>query len=284
MTKVNVGTPAPDTDRDSKSAPDSADPPIFIGGAGRSGTTLVRSVLNAHPRIAIGPELKITPRLMKLWAGVRELDPYLIDEFGLTSDEIDDAFAQLLRNLIQPARRRTGSPRLAEKTPNNVFVFPHLHQVFPRSPLIHVLRDGRDVVSSLLRQEWASPGDHNESPLTQSAEAAAKYWAKAARRGVHAEERFGANGRMMTIRYEQLVTDPELVIRKLCAFVGEEFHDSLLRFYEHEDPFYESTQRPISDASVGRWKEDLDEDQRNTVKDLAGELLVELGYADDLDW
>ena len=53
-------------------------------------------------------------------------------------------------NLLEPLRRSAGKPRVAEKTPNNVFYFSHLHRIFPDSTFIHMVRDGRDVVSSLL--------------------------------------------------------------------------------------------------------------------------------------
>ncbi len=279
--------PAPTIATDAGAAPSApahpALPPIFIGGAGRSGTTLVRSILNAHPRIAIGAELKVTPAIAQCWQGVRQHGAYLGEQFLLLEEDIDAAFAQLLTTLLERHRQRSGKPRVGEKTPNNVFAFPALHRMFPESPLVHVIRDGRDVVRSLLEKDWTTP-DGQPMAITQDPAAAAGYWRRAVMAGLAAKQDPSLATRYHEVRYEALVRDPEAVTRALLEFVGEPWEPGVLRFHEEAEATYAFTQRPITPRSVGRWKDALDRDAKDAVKDVAGDLLVHLGYAEDLDW
>lgn len=182
--------------------------PIFIGGAGRSGTTLVRSLLNAHPRIAVGAELKVTPALAQCWQTVRHHTDHLGKHFGLAAADIDAAFGQLVTTLLETHRRRSEKPRIGEKTPNNVFAFPALHRMFPQSPLLHVVRDGRDVVRSLLEKNWATP-DGRPMPITHDPAAAASYWRQAVLAGLAAAQDPSLAARYHEVRYEALVHNPE---------------------------------------------------------------------------
>ncbi len=156
-------------------------PPIFIGGAGRSGTTLLRVVLDSHSRIACGPELKVIPSVASLWADFHALGAVLADS-RVQGDDIDRVFGRLIVDLLEPLRRGAGKPRVAEKSPNNVFFFPHLHRMFPDASFLHMLRDGRDVVASLLTMRWRTT-DGAPVDYTRDARLAARYWAHAVRAG-----------------------------------------------------------------------------------------------------
>ena len=260
------------------------DPPIFIGGVGRSGTSLVRSITNAHPRIAIGPELKMTPRVVNCWSELGAVRSYLDETYDGGADQLDGAFRRIILGFLERTRRRTGDNRVGEKTPNNVAVFEQIHALFPESPLVHVVRDGRDVVRSLLEQDWNSPASGGSISINTRAREAAKYWARAVRAGTEAGEKLDGSGRFVTVRYEDLVRYPEREVRRLCAFLGERYYEEMLRFYEKEDPHFSPAQRPIDDSSVGRWREELTNRQKAEVKAEASELLVELGYADGEGW
>ena len=121
--------------------------PIFIGGAGRSGTTLLRVLLDTHPRIACGPELKVIPMVAGMWQQFQQPLYPILERYHLSHASINDIFATMLRSLTGEFVARSGKSRLAEKTPDNVFFFQHLSYMFPGSPFIHVIRDGRDVVA-----------------------------------------------------------------------------------------------------------------------------------------
>ena len=89
------------------------------------------------------------------------------------------------------------------------------------------------------------------------------------------------NGQYLEVRYEDLVTSPEETTREIFAHLEEPWVPDVLEFHARETEHY---QRPISDASVGKWRNELTTEQKSVVKDVSGDLLIELGYADDLDW
>ena len=228
------------------------DPIVFIGGAGRSGTSLLRTILNAHPRIAIGTELKVTPIIAQFWHQLSQYRGHLGKHFFIEQSEINAAFGDLVTSLLDNFHENSGKPRIGEKTPNNVFVFAHLHQLFPGSPLLHIVRDGRDVVRSLLQQDWVT-SNGSVMAITQDPGAAAAYWRKAVTAGRRAAQGSASlRGRYLEIQYEDLVTTPEPVIRRVLSHIGEPWAPEVLRFHEKKNPAaFANVHRPISDASVG---------------------------------
>jgi len=266
-----------------ENGPDSIPPPIFVGGAGRSGTKLVRAILNAHPDITFGHELKVTPFIAKAWDDVRLYGPHLHENFGVKRKEIDDHFRQMINLFLSHLYRESEAKRVGEKTPNNALVFPALNRLFPQSPLIHIVRDGRDVVRSMLERNWFLP-DGSPHPTTTSAENAAAYWARVVKFGRSTLDDEKAREKYLEIRYEDLVTNPEPIMRQLVDHTGEPWSDQVLRFHELEDPLFPGVQRPISAKSVGRWNDKLSRKDKDTIKRVAGDLLIELGYASDYDW
>lgn len=260
-----------------------ARPPIFIGGAGRSGTKLVRAILNAHPHLVASHELKVTPILAKAWQEVRAFGPHLHQHFDASPRDIDALFARTIECFLRRVSERHNGARVIEKTPNNALVFGHLSHLFPDSPLIHIIRDGRDVVRSMLKKTWKQP-DGTPHPISQDPATAAAYWRDVVRAGREAARSERVRTNYIEIRYEDLVTAPLPVMRSLVDHVDEPWDDGVAEFHKHEDPLYPHVQRPISSASVGTWQHDLDAAAKNAIKQEAGDLLVELGYAADSNW
>jgi hypothetical protein len=263
--------------------------PIFVGGAGRSGTTLIRVILDSHPNIACGPELKVTPILAGLWHSFQTAHLPPLREYLLTPADINQIFGQMITSLLEKYRRQTGKPRIAEKSPNNVFFFQHLHHIFPESPLIHVIRDGRDVVCSLLTMNWVNPQTGRPIEYTRDARKAAEYWVSAVQTGRKAARDPSLGPRYMELRYEDIVGQPERTLRELFGFIEEPWDPAVLEFHQKErslagESSAAQVSKPLYGASVGRWKEDLNPADKQALKDVAGDLLVELAYAADHDW
>lgn len=263
-------------------------PPIFVGGAGRSGTTLLRVILDSHSRIACGPELKVIPSIAMMWAEFQTTYAPYLAESKLSEADIDRAFRTFIVSLIAPLRRQSGKPRIAEKTPNNVFFFRHLHRLFPNATYIHMVRDGRDVVASLLKQNWLGP-DGQPLPYTVDAREGAKYWANS----IVVARQFAAatqgRSRYCELRYEALIADPEPCLRALFEFIGEPWEPGVLAFYERKHALghesnADAVTRPIYQSSAGRWRNELNADQLAAIKQEAGSVLLELGYCANLDW
>src|SRR5262245_41788936 len=121
--------------------------PIFIGGAARSGTTLIRVLLDSHPNIACGPEFKLTPLLLQQWREFKAYSRMIPDAQRAPEGVVDELYQDLIFGMLYPYATRQDKDRIAEKSPNNVLAFADIHALFPESPLIHVIRDGRDVVA-----------------------------------------------------------------------------------------------------------------------------------------
>jgi protein-tyrosine sulfotransferase len=264
-------------------------PPIFLGGAGRSGTTLLRVILDSHPDIACGPEFKLIPGIALHWArAIKEFRPVL-ESYAVTPQIYNNAYRTLIESLLGPYLARSGKKRIAEKTPNNVLFFYHLSRIFPDSPLVHLVRDGRDVVCSLLTMDWKDPLTGAPVEYTRNAERAANYWVEAVNAGRRAGESMEVRRNYYEIRYEDIVEKPEPTLRALFEFLGEPWDRSVLDFHSRSrelagESSAEQVSRGIYRSSVGRWKEQLKEADKETVKRIAGDLLIRLGYAADGNW
>ncbi|MFC1543385.1 sulfotransferase [Candidatus Neomarinimicrobiota bacterium] len=264
-------------------------PPIFLGGAGRSGTTLLRVILDSHPNIACGPELKVIPTLANLWHQFHTSFFQTLQSYHLTRGEINQLFTNVMLTLFEKYRRSQGKHRIAEKSPNNVFFFQHLHNLFPDSPLVHVIRDGRDVVCSLLTMDWADAVSGKPFDYTRDAGKAAEYWSNAVRAGRQMLEEESKRDRYTEIRYEDIVINPEKTLKELFTFLEEPWDPIVLKYHEQKrdlagESSASNVSLPLYDSALGRWQRDLKSKDKDAVKVVAGDLLIELDYAADNDW
>jgi len=257
--------------------------PIFIGGAPRSGTTLLRAIVNASRNIVCGPEMRVIPALCHLAQQIEtsHLD-VLTADYGLDADALNARFAKTIDTLLSPLHARTGA-RVAEKTPANILHFSQLRRLFPDSPLIGIVRDGRDVVASLLSMDWR---DSKGRPMaiTQDAGAAAELWVHS----IQAGARMHDDPNYLELRYEHLATDPEREIGRLFDKLGEN-DAAKARALDHARHFdrsagqsessAERVAQPIDASAIGRWQRDLDDRQLAQIDAVAGRVLRTLGYA-----
>lgn len=288
--------------------------PVFVGGTGRSGTTLLARLLGAHGRLftvtwesqfivargglldcaASGFDADAVERFAERMRGGwyrREVDrgerSYVA---GLCADvrrdELEDGLsgladavesglgansvaANFVEDLLGHAAARAGAARWCEKTPANLVRAGELHRLFPAMRFVHIVRDGRDVVSSIVeRGFWPIAWglfDGGRAPREVTVAAAARYWATAMRAGRAELERLPA-GSSLVVRLEDLVADSEGTLRAVCDFVGEPFDEALL----------DGRVRP---DGVGRWRRDLAKSDVEAVEQVAGEELLRAGYA-----
>jgi len=262
---------------------------IFLAGAGRSGTTLLRVMLDSHPNIACGPEFKLLPSIAQHWERTVTAFSGIMELYNLNMTDVNTAYMHFVEELLSKYKARSGKQRLAEKSPNNVFFFPHFGHMFPDSPLIHVIRDGRDVVSSLLTMDWQDINTGKKLPYVESAEGAASYWVEAVTKGRNSARLDQVKDRYYEIRYEDLVRKPEKVLRPLFKFINEPWDPVVLDYHEitrelGQESSAAQVSRPLEKKPVGRWKTDLNDQDKVVVKRIAGKLLIELGYAVDDAW
>lgn len=246
----------------------SAAAPIVIGGCGRSGTTLLSTMLNRHPDVTCGPESTV-------FLG-RVTDPFEIARrYGLPPHKVEQMqrqsrsqaeFIDLFRTACLAA---TGRRVWAEKTPENVRRLCFLFRHFPRAQFVHIVRDGRDVACSLRQQPWMKlPGDRFS---LAALEACAMYWLARVGLGQACQP----DWRFIEVRYEDLVRDPEHELRRLLRALGLRWHPSVLDTPQAADV---PEHGPIYSTAVGRWRHELSIGETNAVVRHAGTMLAALGY------
>ncbi|MCD6162423.1 MAG: sulfotransferase [candidate division Zixibacteria bacterium] len=274
--------------------------PIIIGGCGSSGTTLLKTMLDSHKNIACGQEISFFDRpaffksnLDKLYnmflnQDFDELDKGQIfplktkfgDNFGLfipnTGKLYHDfpttnSMFKLARNLrhfvdlyFSNFADINGKTRWAEKTPNNIFCINETLDFFPDAKFIHVIRDGRDVVLSLCQ-------GRNFNPVT-----AIFRWLVSAEAGI----RFRGNPRYYEVRYEDLILDTENTLKKLMAFLDEDFDPNMLNYTESgKDNILGYGSSPIYSNKIGKWKtQELNPVILKSFDLALSDLLEKVGY------
>jgi len=194
--------------------PDGPLRPIFIVGCQRSGRTLVRVMLDSHPNISCGPKTRFLVKVVDAVIG-KQLPKYL-DRFGFPESYWWDRVAEMFDRVHSDYAERRGKQRWADKTGTYALHIDVLDKLFPHCQVVHVVRDGRDVVAS-----------HRQRFGYVAAVKAARKWPVYVRTARKAGERLGA-GRYYEVRYEDLVTDTETTMRKLLDFLGEPWDDAVL--------------------------------------------------------
>lgn len=255
--------------------------PIFVGGAPRSGTTLLRVILDTHPNIACGTEMRVIQGIAAFWSGAWQSSAAALTQgYGMEDAAFRATFRSLIASFLEPHWKKSGKPRIAEKTPSNVLAFRELHTLFPESPLIHIIRDGRDVVASRIER------DLKTTPSTDPVALAglrAREWADTM--ALAARYRSELKPRYFELRYEALVQTPEPVLRELFAFLGEPFDARVLDFHNiernvdgTEEWSAEGVKKPIFQNSIGRYRDALTTPMLAAVHGNAGAMLNTLGY------
>lgn len=284
--------------------------PIIVGSP-RSGTTLLRFMLDAHPDIAIPPEtgfLTFAPKLRGSGDKLRENFFRAIvnhpepvpcwPDFEVPEESFRAALAEINPFTIPDGYRafyrlyaaRFGKSRWGDKTPLYCLGLDAIRRILPEARFIHIIRDGRDAALSL-RKMWFSPGWEIE---TQAA-----YWRKcilAARRAGRGRPDY------LEVRYEDLILHTRATLQQICDHSNLSFDDAMLDYHtrtperlkEHKGrtradgtPLLTQEQRllqqarttkPPDPACVFAWKSVMSVDERQRFQRVAGDLLKDLGY------
>ncbi len=200
---------------------------IFIGGAPRSGTTLVQNILDSHPAICGGPEFLHIRDILGLRKKLhRSIDREFIDLI-CSPDDVDRSIGSFIEDLLLPLADKNGCKFLSEKTPENVLVFPELISLFSESHFIHVVRDPRATISSLLQVQMRTKNKGEKPP---------KHVTNIHNAVRHTKECFSsgflaakiAPERVLTVVYEQLIADSKRETERICEFLELEWSSNMI--------------------------------------------------------
>jgi hypothetical protein len=267
----------------------------FVVAVSRSGTTLLRLMLDAHPDLAIPPESFFITGLHKLRRryerrdGVFDFPRFASDlsrlrkfrDWDVPPEALAAAFGErapgdypdAIRRLYRLYADLQGKPRFGDKSPGYVARIRLLAEWFPEAIFVHLIRDPRPVALSLSEMEWG-PSDVVEGAVR---------WRHYVGRGREAGRELGS-GRYLEVRYERLVEDPESTLRRLTSFLHLPFREEMLDYQRRaleRVPAREHRQhvnlvRPP--AATRDWRSQVSAEDLAAVEAVAGDLMDELGY------
>jgi hypothetical protein len=228
--------------------------PVFVVGSKRSGSTLLRLVLDSHPNIAIGPETGF----MRAVAATKEI-PYFragrgwYERLGWDEKELDERLREFYDGIFRRSAARQGKARWGEKTPFHISHLRDMATIFPDSSFVGIVRHPGAVARSL------------QGSFHYTFDEAVAYWtatnAELLRSGVPLGDRF------LLCRYEDVVSAPEPVLREVLGFLGEPWSPALLAHHEVQrdrgaprvTDGSTVTRDAIDPTRASRWAQTLDE-------------------------
>lgn len=243
---------------------------VFVMGAPRSGTTLLQNILRSHSDLfSIEDETGIFS-FQNIFAKHRAhfgLNRAVLKTLYTSSEDIIDFFEKAVAE-ISPGG---SSKRFVEKTPQHILWLPFILKYFPQAHVIHIVRDGRDAYVSAKR--------HMGIPSGWSATRYASYWRKCVRMTIN-----NNCPRVAVIKYENLVREPRKESTKIMEFLGLKLQDQQLdpnvfgKDKRARSEHFCKLATPIDDASVGKWKTSLSDDEKLAFAARAYDALKYFGY------
>ena len=250
--------------------------PVFVVGVGRSGTSLVQSMLAAHSHLAFPPETQFVRRyvgrrrlarcharggvaavraMLEADSRVRRLQLDLEEVLARYRRGAPFSEADLYETLLTCYARTRRKPRVGDKDPRCVEYLPLLARHWPSAHVVHVIRDPRDVLASKKRAAWS----RRRSPVTHVF--VNRVHLRAGRRA--GPLLFGP--RYHEVVYEALLADPETVLRRLAKRIEVPYEEAMLRFgdaarslvSDEELAWKRETLGPLLATNSGKWRREL---------------------------
>lgn len=272
------------------------DRPIFIGACPRSGTTLLRTMLNTHPEIAIPRETKVLPFAWEHRLNWRRVQrPAVRERFGRVIFEADwtraDRFETKSDDAVERLRtapptlgslvgtcyvmyaEATGKKRWGDKRPMYARFLDAVFTFFPDAQYINLVRDPRASVASMRKLGWYDGDVVPALELWVRSVKAVEPW----REVLHADQ-------YLDVRYEDMVADPEAGLTRIADYLGLDRATVpvMLTYHEHVDEtaarYHSRLNEPVSDSSVRDWEQVLTPDEVALVEHVASRWMSEYGY------
>ncbi|MDL1956536.1 MAG: sulfotransferase [Candidatus Desulfofervidus auxilii] len=268
-------------------------PPIFILGTQRSGTTLLRLILNSHSKIAIPEEAEFLRPLLKYkyfkkpfyGESLKRIYNYLRNSphFHLWNYDYSDflenlkqqkeiTLKELIESLYLSYAKHEGKIIWGDKTPSLFRKIKLLYQLFPEAKFIHIVRDGRDVFDSWRKMD----------PTKNNVAVVALEW-QYKNYKIEKFLKYVPNSNKMRIRYEDLLMEPQEVLKKICFFLNINYESEILNFYKKSKYYIGSHHselifKPISPQNIYKWKKTLNSYEIKAFTFLAKRYLKIYNY------
>lgn len=267
-------------------------PPLFVLGVRRSGTTLLRVMLDRSRELAIPDESYFVPQLAARHRRGVSRDRFLEDlariptlrEWGIGADDVAPRIIDGMQPgaaigaVFETYAAAQGKARWGDKTPLYMQYLPVLEALFPTARFVHLVRDGRDAALSFLdvprgimTEGWGHP---------RTAAGFACQWRAEVTAARRLGERVGRE-RFLELRYEDLVAAPEPSLRLVCGFAGIAYDDALLDYVGRSDSARKPHQQRLNQpptTGVRDWRTGMARDELQRFEAVAGDVLASLGY------
>jgi len=241
-----------------------AENPFFLIGAERSGTSLLRLMLDHHPQVLCLREstfvvdyLTSTGEEPSPKALAAELS---IDRTALLAGfEVDQgaSYIEASRDFLRQAGLSAGKPIWGATIHRH---FTEILHIWPQARFLNIVRDPRDVAPSVVAMGWSGNTFLGSKP-----------WVAAQKNAMELRDSLPPD-RWMNLRFEDLVSEPEVTLERACRFLGCEYHSAMLNYPK-------GSSYPAPDASAAaRWKTKLSHKEIQLVESKVGGLLVDAGY------
>ena len=267
-------------------------PPVIVLGVRRSGTTLLRVMLDRNAALAVPDESYFIPQLARRHRGHVDRASFLDDlrrlptlvEWGLRPATVAERLregmttGQAIAAVFEAYAAERGKPRWGDKTPLYMQHLPLLERLFPSARFVHLIRDGRDAALSylavpegIMTAGWGHPHD---------AAGFAAQWATEVRDARALGRRVG-EARYLELGYEALVADAPGSLREVCRFAGLEYDDGMLGYVGETESARKAHQQRLNEpprVGVRDWRTEMAPIDVAAFESVAGDLLAELGY------
>jgi hypothetical protein len=268
-----------------------SEPPVIVLGVGRSGTTLLRVMLDRNSTLAIPYETFFVPQLAHRHGSRPKLDAFLDDlgrlrtlyDWGIAPDDVRPRLregmttSEAIAAIFETYAERQGKPRWGDKTPLYMQQLPLIERLFPDAIWVHLVRDGRDAALSFLELPEGFSGKTWALPRTV-AQFAARW-----RTEILAARKLGghAGSRYLELRYEDLVAEPERELKLICERASLPWEPEMLDHTRPSDTAHMPEHRNLAQPptpGLRDWRSQMSREDALAFEEVAGDVLAGAGY------
>lgn len=276
-------------------------PYVFLVGAPRSGTTMLKRMAGAHPQLAISRETHWIPKTYERRRGMTDdgrvtskiidklFEHHRFPQMKVSRDELLTVvaeqpgltYANLVSYLFDKYGQRKGKPYVGDKTPKYVRKLPTLWELWPRAKVVHIVRDGRNVWLSMRNWRYLHKAAGQFATYPSAPVATTALWWKA-HVAIGVEDAAINPHQYLQLIYESLVEQPEKHCQEIAAFLQLPYHTAMTRYYEGKTQLVDgvSTNGAWLPPTPGLrdWRTSMTPVEVDEFEWVAGDLLEQLGY------
>lgn len=282
-------------------------PPIFIIGNPRSGTTLFRLMLSAHPNIYIAQECgfleyfydkyknfdgqkKIIDNFIEDVLNSKKIEFWNLDKNGLKEfiyNKSPNSYKELAASVYEYYGKKNYPNKSRWGDKNNYYLhhIEKIYNIYPEAQFLHIVRDGREVVRSYLDLKKNENNSKYAPDLPKTIRTAIKDW-------VHNLSEINASFKKINsdnifeFRYEDLVVNPKETLLKICNFLNEPFSKNMIYYNKNNidkepqefDEWKKTLDKGLVKTKIDKWKNKLNNNEVKTIEEIAHDMLIRYKY------